>query len=56
MSVRVADDGVGLPLGREHAGNGTRNLTARASSLGGRFKLAAVAGGGTEVVWRVPLA
>ena len=53
--VRVADDGVGLPLGREHVGNGLRNMAARAADLGGACTFEACTGGGTEVIWRIPL-
>ncbi|HVM64190.1 MAG TPA: PAS domain S-box protein [Acidimicrobiales bacterium] len=55
LTLRVVDDGVGLPVGRERAGNGLGNMAARAAALGGTCAIQAGAGDGTEVVWRVPL-
>lgn len=54
LSLTVVDDGVGLPAtGRR---SGLRHLTERALALGGELVAAARPTGGTEVVWRVPLA
>lgn len=51
--LRVADDGSGLrPGGRE---SGLANLRRRAADLGGELLLEAPDGGGTRLVWRVPL-
>jgi signal transduction histidine kinase len=36
--------------------SGGANLDQRAVSLGGSFRVEPAAGGGTELVWRVPLA
>jgi signal transduction histidine kinase len=54
LTVRVADDGVGIPAdGRR---SGLRNLRVRAEKLGGELRLQAghADGTGTELVWRVP--
>jgi signal transduction histidine kinase len=51
--LRVLDDGRGVP-DNAVTGNGTRNLAARASMLGGHSQLAARPGGGTVLEWRVP--
>ncbi|MFD8589650.1 GAF domain-containing protein [Streptomyces sp. NPDC059637] len=51
--LTVADDGVGIrPGGRR---SGLRNLAERAERLGGSLELSAPPGGGTVLVWRVPL-
>lgn len=54
LSVRVVDDGCGPGLTRGR-GRGLGNLTARAQARGGSFAIAAADGGGTVVVWTVPL-
>jgi len=54
LTVRVTDNGVGIPPdGRR---SGLRNLRLRAEKLGGELRLgpADAAGRGTELVWRVP--
>ena len=53
--LRVTDDGVGLG---DHVGTGLGlgNLTDRAAVLGGSCTVANRPEGGTEVVWRVPVA
>jgi signal transduction histidine kinase len=48
-----ADNGVGLAAGGRRSG--LRNLAERALSLGGEMTAEARAGGGTIVVWQVPL-
>lgn len=70
LTLRVIDDGVGVdPMDRDtddgqstHSGHsehgshsGLRNLTERARELGGSLSVRAPAGGGTELVWRVPV-
>jgi signal transduction histidine kinase len=56
LSVEVTDNGVGLTaLNRRGPGMGLGNLKSRAAKLGGTFELAPAEGGGTKVVWRVPL-
>lgn len=54
LSVRVIDDGCGPGLTRGR-GRGLGNLTARAQARGGSFTIDAADGGGTVVVWTVPL-
>jgi signal transduction histidine kinase len=54
VSVIVEDDGVGPPRGGA-AGQGTANMAARASRLGGTFALRRRAGGGARLSWSVPL-
>ncbi|HEY5834797.1 GAF domain-containing protein [Streptomyces sp.] len=54
LTVTVVDDGVGLPPdGRR---SGLRNLAVRAERLGGRMEAGPGPGGGTRLVWWVPLA
>ncbi|HVE26154.1 MAG TPA: GAF domain-containing sensor histidine kinase [Sporichthya sp.] len=53
--LRVADNGVGLPADRRADGHGLVNMRARATGLGGDVLLAAAAGGGTTIEWRVPV-
>jgi signal transduction histidine kinase len=51
--LQVADDGVGLPdAGRR---SGLANLAQRAAARGGSFTAEADPGGGTRLLWRVPL-
>jgi signal transduction histidine kinase len=54
LLLRVADNGVGIP---EEAGrrSGLGNLAERAAQLGGEFTVGPVEGGGTALVWRIPL-
>lgn len=54
LTLRVEDDGVGIPEGGRRSG--LRNLRERADGLGGSFTARARPGGGTVLVWRVPLA
>ncbi len=49
----VRDNGVGL--GRPTRRSGLANLAERASRLGGSLRTDTPAGGGTELVWQVPL-
>ncbi|WP_181787830.1 GAF domain-containing sensor histidine kinase [Streptomyces phytophilus] len=53
LTLTVADDGVGLRPGG-HRG-GLANIAERAQELGGTFRVHAPDGGGTRLVWRVPL-
>jgi signal transduction histidine kinase len=54
LMLRVADDGVGVaPDAR--AGDGTRNVRARAERLGGTASVCPGPNGGTVVSWQVPL-
>jgi signal transduction histidine kinase len=54
LSLRVVDDGVGLP-DRVEPGNGLRNMERRALELGGSAFVRRGERGGTVVDWRVPL-
>ncbi|HVX43846.1 MAG TPA: GAF domain-containing sensor histidine kinase [Mycobacteriales bacterium] len=53
VTVRVKDNGVGI--GDSGRRSGLHNLGERAEALGGSFVPAVAGGGGTELVWRVPL-
>jgi signal transduction histidine kinase len=53
VKLTVTDDGIGItPGGRR---SGLRNLEDRAIGLGGALAAEPVRGGGTELVWQVPL-
>jgi signal transduction histidine kinase len=53
LVLTVKDDGIGIePGGRR---SGLRNLEQRAAALGGSLRINVPEGGGTELVWRVPL-
>jgi signal transduction histidine kinase len=53
LVLRVEDDGIGIPAtGRR---SGLRNIAERAQCLGGSFEIQAREGGGTALVWRIPL-
>jgi len=53
LVLTVRDDGVGL--GEITRRSGLANITERAAESGGTMRVAAAAGGGTELEWRVPL-
>ena len=53
VCLTVIDDGRGIPE-TVTVGNGIRNLTERATLLGGRCHVAARPGGGTTLEWQVP--
>lgn len=53
LTLRVADNGVGIPDGGRRSG--LANLADRAAALGGEFTAGPAEGGGAVVVWRVPL-
>jgi signal transduction histidine kinase len=56
--LTVTDDGVGPGAGEVtggRAGQGRRNIAARAADLGGTAEVGAGPDGGTVVTWRVPL-
>ncbi|KND41660.1 MULTISPECIES: sensor histidine kinase [Streptomyces] len=53
VRLSVVDNGVGLPA--EGRRSGLRNMAERAEQLGGRLELGETDGGGTTLVWRVPL-
>src|SRR5262249_19275298 len=57
VRAEVRDDGVGPGTGSRAGGRGLANISHRAESLGGHMSLAAGPdGGGTSLVWQVPLA
>src|SRR6266542_2420584 len=51
--LRVSDDGIGI--GDSARRSGLRNLLDRARQFNGTMRVGPLAGGGTELVWRVPL-
>ncbi|TDE34319.1 GAF domain-containing sensor histidine kinase [Actinomadura sp. 6K520] len=53
LTLRVEDDGAGIPEGGRRSG--LRNMADRAKGLGGGFSTRDRPGGGTVLVWRVPL-
>jgi signal transduction histidine kinase len=53
LTLTVRDDGQGIS--EPGARSGLANLADRAGALGGTLRVAAAEGGGTELVWRVPL-
>ncbi|WP_298181727.1 GAF domain-containing protein [Saccharomonospora sp.] len=53
LSVEVADNGVGMPENAHRSG--LENLWKRARQCGGELVVDHEPGGGTRVVWRVPL-
>jgi signal transduction histidine kinase len=53
LVIDVLDDGVGIDPGG--ARSGLRNLEQRAGACGGTLSVRAEPGGGTRLVWRVPL-
>ncbi|WBB62932.1 GAF domain-containing protein [Streptomyces sp. WMMC500] len=53
VALTVTDDGRGLPPGGRRSG--LANIAERARELGGELTLDPPAGGGTRLVWRVPL-
>ncbi|KIF71610.1 histidine kinase [Streptomyces sp. AcH 505] len=53
LTLTVADDGVGVGPGAAHGG--LKNIEQRATALGGTFVRDTPAGGGTRLVWRVPV-
>lgn len=54
VRLTVSDDGVGIPA--EGRRSGLANLAERAQQLGGELEVITPEGGGSILVWRVPLA
>ncbi|HEY6794133.1 MAG TPA: ATP-binding protein [Kineosporiaceae bacterium] len=54
LTVTVLDDGHGIPVDAR-AGHGIGNIRHRAAARGGSATITSLPGGGTEVVWSVPL-
>jgi signal transduction histidine kinase len=55
VEVRVIDNGRGLSPESSPESRGLQNLRSRAQELGGDMMLEKTPGGGTTLVWRVPL-
>ncbi|MDQ6837720.1 MAG: GAF domain-containing sensor histidine kinase [Actinomycetota bacterium] len=55
LCLEVSDDGVGPAASPQGVGRGLSNMAERAEALGGSFSLSARPGGGTRLVWRVPI-
>lgn len=56
VTLRVTDDGAGLPAGaRRRGGRGLANMEERARVLGGACRITAGPAGGTVVDWQVPV-
>ncbi len=56
VNLEVADNGKGIKLPLEgRSGLGLSNLRDRAEKLGGTFEIQSAQGGGTRVVWCVPI-
>ena len=53
LTLRVSDDGVGLPEERHESG--LRNVHRRAEKSGGAVRLERIEPHGTRLVWSVPL-
>ncbi|WP_046729478.1 GAF domain-containing protein [Streptomyces humi] len=53
LLLTVQDDGVGIPPGGRRSG--LRNMAERAAELGGGLEWDCPEGGGTTLVWRVPV-
>jgi len=53
VTLRVVDNGRGMPAALT-SGNGIRNLTDRATKLGGTCRISSQPDGGTVLEWRVP--
>jgi signal transduction histidine kinase len=53
LRLTVTDNGVGIPPGGRRSG--LENMAARARKLGGDLETGTVEGGGTRVVWQVPV-
>ncbi|MCX5009126.1 GAF domain-containing sensor histidine kinase [Streptomyces sp. NBC_00638] len=53
VRLTVTDSGVGIPA--EGRRSGLRNMAERAEQLGGELELGEPEGGGTALVWRVPV-
>jgi PAS domain S-box-containing protein len=55
VTLRVVDNGCGMPV-ELSSGHGLRNMTERATRLGGTCRTSSLPDGGTELVWQVPAA
>ena len=55
LVLEVEDDGTGIELPLAQPGLGLVNIRERAEKLGGSFEIHPREGGGTRLVWTVPL-
>jgi signal transduction histidine kinase len=59
LELEISDDGTGMPSPKGskdgRIGFGLANLRQRAAAQGGSVSFGSVAGGGTRVLWRVPI-
>ena len=55
VTLRVRDDGQGLPAAAAASSTGIRGMRERAMLIGAQFSIGPADGGGTEVVLRVPV-
>jgi signal transduction histidine kinase len=59
LELDISDDGIGMPAPKGakdgRVGFGLANLRQRAAEHGGSVSFGSVAGGGTRVLWRVPI-
>jgi signal transduction histidine kinase len=53
LQLRVEDNGIGMPA--EGGRSGLVNVAARAGQLGGRLTISSSSGGGTRLLWQVPV-
>ncbi len=56
LVLRIRDNGAGIDLARVGSGVGVLSMRERAAALGGSFRIARRAGGGTEIEVEIPLA
>jgi len=55
LVLEIEDDGTGMELPMTQPGLGVTNIRDRAEKLGGTFELRPREGGGTRLIWAVPL-
>jgi signal transduction histidine kinase len=55
LVLEIVDDGVGVDPTESSSGLGLANLASRADKLGGTFEVGPAPGGGTRLVWSVPI-
>jgi two-component system sensor histidine kinase DevS len=55
LTLRVVDDGVGVPAGGTNGGRGLGNMIERALALGGHCEIYPGGRGGTVIEWHAPL-
>ena len=55
IKISIEDDGVGFDIGKINKGNGLKNMSKRAESLKGDFKICSSEGSGTKMELFIPL-